>query len=97
MIDALVSGEDAESVPCPEDILHDLLNDEAETVGEILGAAGDDDVVEIRVWKFRNVYWVTTQESHVGYFDTELEAACYLTDNWAPAITALAERDNEEE
>ena len=102
VIAELISGEIEESVlnaddEYPVDVISDLVFSESEVILQFHGAAPDH-VFPIDILKFRNVYWVQVQEfDPSGYFDSLTKAALYATDNYDGFITALAEREDEEE
>jgi hypothetical protein len=101
VIEALISGEDLESVLTgddgdPEEIISELVSQEFEEVETILGAASYDDEFPIDIMKFRNVYWIAASEFEpIGYFGDVMDAVSCVTSEYEAAITALNERDDQ--
>jgi len=86
------------------DELYDLLennkcnSDFGEMVDAIDGAAPDNDIFQIEIWRLVTAYWIRANEfDDIGYFRTQEEAYDYASTEFSSFIDELNERQKEED
>jgi len=82
--------------------LHDLISDNGtcygEIVGELEGAAPDNDTFAIDIWRIGPLFFVTANEfDTLKYFGSLKEAEDFAAEYFCGYIEALAERELEED
>ena len=86
------------------DDLYDLLGDNrgepgiGEMVDAIDGAAPDNDIFQIEIWRLVTAYWIRANEfDDIGYFPTQEEAYDYASMEFSSFIDELNERENDDD
>ena len=86
------------------DDLYDLLGDNrsepgiGEMVDAIDGAAPDNDIFQIEIWRLVTAYWIRANEfDDIGYFPTQEEAYDYAIMEFSSFIDELNEREHEDD